>query len=84
VSKASTVQQSTCAPNHTHRIAQTQELRLFVYEGLLFSVLHMSLGNAAAAGFITALITCLLAWVRRHWGANNLARKTLTDRHFLI
>lgn len=61
-----------------------QELRLFVYEALLFSSLHMSMGNAAAAGFITLIVQQVVVWVRQHWGENNLARKTLVDRHFLI
>lgn len=60
------------------------ELRLFAYEALLFSSLHMALGNAAVCGFITLLVVQLLGWVRQHWGANNLARKTLVDQHFLI
>uniref|UniRef100_A0A383WB01 Meckelin n=1 Tax=Tetradesmus obliquus TaxID=3088 RepID=A0A383WB01_TETOB len=61
-----------------------QELRMFVFEALLFCSLHMTLGNAAVAGFVTLLVQRLLAVVRRHWGENNLSRKTLVDRHFLI
>jgi meckelin len=61
-----------------------QELRLFVYEALLFCSLHMTVGNAAVAGFVTLLVQRLVAVVRRHWGENNLSRKTLVDRHFLI
>lgn len=61
-----------------------QELRLYVFEALLFSSLHMSLGNAAAAGFITLIVQQVLVWVRQHFGQNNLARKTLVDSHFLI
>lgn len=61
-----------------------QELRLFVYESLLFSALHMSLGSAAVAGFVTLVVQQLVLVVRQHWGENNLARKTLVDRHFLI
>jgi hypothetical protein len=61
-----------------------QELRLFVFEALLFSSLHMTLGNAATSGFITLIVQQVVVWVRQHWGENNLARKTLVDRHFLI
>lgn len=61
-----------------------QEPRLYVFEALLFSSLHMTLGNAASAGFITLLVQQAVVWVRQHFGQNNLARKTLVDSHFLI
>lgn len=61
-----------------------QELRLFVYEALLFSALFMQTGSAAAAGLVTFLVQRALAAARQHWGTHNLSRKTLVDRHFLI
>eukprot|EP00879_Flechtneria_rotunda_P023280 GHRR01024623.1.p1 GENE.GHRR01024623.1~~GHRR01024623.1.p1 ORF type:complete len:249 (+),score=65.06 GHRR01024623.1:718-1464(+) len=61
-----------------------QELRLYVYEALLFSSLYMSIGNAAAAGFIAFLVQQVVRFIRQHWGENNLSQKTLVDRHFLI
>jgi hypothetical protein len=33
---------------------------------------------------VTLLVQRLVVVVRRHWGENNLSRKTLVDRHFLI
>eukprot|EP00878_Enallax_costatus_P039343 GHUV01044965.1.p1 GENE.GHUV01044965.1~~GHUV01044965.1.p1 ORF type:complete len:117 (+),score=26.03 GHUV01044965.1:157-507(+) len=83
------------AANHTvlqhdfhHSFASTiffgQELRLYVFEALLFSSLYMSLGNAARAGIVTFVVQRVVVWIRQHWGENNLSRKTLVDRHFLI
>lgn len=61
-----------------------QELRLFVFEALLFSSLYMTLANAAQAGFITFIVWRIVVLIRQHWGENNLSRKTLVDKHFLI
>jgi meckelin len=61
-----------------------QELRLYVFDAMLFSSLHMTLGNAACAGFITFMIQQLVRLIRHHCGESNLSRKTLVDRHFLV
>jgi len=67
----------------SNTIFDGQELRLYVFEGMLFSSLHMTLGNAACAGFITFIVEQLVRLIRHHCGESNLSRKTLVDRHFL-
>lgn len=60
------------------------EVRLYVFEAVFFCAVDMSLGNVAVTALLTFLVNRALTWFRAAWGEDNLSRKTLVDRHFLI
>ncbi|GLC73394.1 hypothetical protein PLESTF_001370600 [Pleodorina starrii] len=60
------------------------EVRLYVYEALFFCAIDMGLRNVAVSALLTFLMIRAVAYVRAMFGEDNLARKTLVDRHFLI
>lgn len=60
------------------------ELRLAVFEALLCCAVDMAIHNIVLAAFTSFCVMRALAWIRSWAGENNLSRKTLVDRHFLI
>ena len=60
------------------------EWRLLLFEALLFCSIDMALRSVTVTAFITFIIVRAVAWVRAQWGEDNIAQKTLVDRHFLI
>ncbi len=61
-----------------------RQVRLFVFEAIFFCAIDMALSSAATSAFITYVVWRTVAWLRASWGEDNLAQKTLVDRHFLI
>ncbi len=61
-----------------------RELRLFAYEALLFCCVDSAVQSAAVSGFVVLACWLALRAVRLHFGQDNLSKKTLVDRHFLI
>lgn len=55
-----------------------------MFEAVFFCAVDMSLGNVAVTALLTFLVNRALTWFRAAWGEDNLSRKTLVDRHFLI
>lgn len=60
------------------------EMRLFGFEGLLFAAVFAYSSSAALAGLAAFLTQRCIAAVRLRWGQENIARKALIDRRFLI
>ena len=60
------------------------ELRLCVFEALLCCAVDMALRNIVLAAFVAFAVMRALAALRHWLGEQNLSRKTLVDRHFLI
>jgi len=61
-----------------------REMRLFVFEALLFCAVDSAVRNGAVTAFVVLMCWLVLRAVRLHFGQNNLSNKTLVDRHFLI
>lgn len=61
-----------------------REARLFLFEALLFCAVDSAVRSAAVSGFVVLAVWLALRGLRLHFGQNNLSKKTLVDRHFLI
>lgn len=60
------------------------EARIYAFEALLFCAVDSAARCAPVSGFAVLLVWLSLRAARAHWGRNNLSRKTLVDKHFLI
>ena len=60
------------------------QVRLFVFEALLFLAIDMDLKNVPVTALLVFLINRAFAYARSSFGEDNLSSKTLVDRHFLI
>ncbi|TPX67518.1 hypothetical protein SpCBS45565_g03723 [Spizellomyces sp. 'palustris'] len=60
------------------------EYHLLILYILIFTVADNGLGNTGAAAIITYGVDVVIRVIRKHFGASNLARKTMMDRKFLI
>ena len=60
------------------------ELRLALFEMMVFATVHAVSGQAAAAAVTTILIDYVLCWLRKELGTNNISRKSLVDSRFLM
>ena len=60
------------------------ELRLFVFEALLFLAIDSELRSVPTTAFIVYVVHSAIALTRASLGKNNLSRKTLVDKNFLI
>ncbi|GBF95222.1 meckelin [Raphidocelis subcapitata] len=61
-----------------------RELRLFVFEALLFCAIDSALRRAVVSALAVLGVWLVLRAARLHFGQSNLSRKTLVDKHFLI
>eukprot|EP00191_Tetraselmis_sp_GSL018_P009876 CAMPEP_0177615986 /NCGR_PEP_ID=MMETSP0419_2-20121207/23841_1 /TAXON_ID=582737 /ORGANISM="Tetraselmis sp., Strain GSL018" /LENGTH=849 /DNA_ID=CAMNT_0019113867 /DNA_START=777 /DNA_END=3326 /DNA_ORIENTATION=- len=60
------------------------ELSLFMLQVMIFTVIDLRAKSATFSGAITYLVMRLLSFVRDQWGKDNLSKKALIDRRFLI
>eukprot|EP00192_Tetraselmis_astigmatica_P007222 CAMPEP_0117648244 /NCGR_PEP_ID=MMETSP0804-20121206/289_1 /TAXON_ID=1074897 /ORGANISM="Tetraselmis astigmatica, Strain CCMP880" /LENGTH=734 /DNA_ID=CAMNT_0005453809 /DNA_START=315 /DNA_END=2519 /DNA_ORIENTATION=+ len=60
------------------------ELSLFMLQVMLFTSVDMRLRNAAFSGPVTYFIMWVVNKLRHEWGENNLSKKSLVDKKFLI
>ena len=61
-----------------------REARLFAFEALLFCAVDSAARSATVAAFVVLATWLALRALRLHFGRNNLGKKTLVDRRFLI
>jgi meckelin len=61
-----------------------RELRLYVFEALLFCAIDSALRCAVLSALAVLGVWLVVRAARVHFGQSNLSRKTLVDRHFLI
>ncbi|KAI9100497.1 Meckelin [Phlyctochytrium arcticum] len=60
------------------------EHHLLILYVVIFSLADYGLDSTGAAAVITYAVDVILRIARRHFGGNNLARKTMLDKKFLI
>ncbi|CAD7702542.1 unnamed protein product [Ostreobium quekettii] len=60
------------------------EVRLIMFELVMFCALDVSLKSPGIVAFLVYLISRLITWVRKSCGERNISRKTMVGRHFLM
>lgn len=60
------------------------ELRLAVFEMMVFATVFASSGRASVAAVVAILVDVLLSYMRQELGTNNVSRKSLVDPRFLM